>query len=119
MQCYLIKVLEQDMQLRMDTSSEKPYRTLFKDQAAGKKDTLSTWIQIYQDVRLPRAQKAQITSRQAGEVYEMQGEAFEGLTFDECLPIVAEKLKTRMRWVWGADIDAEYDTVVKSAGLRE
>jgi len=68
-------------------------------------------------VRLPRAQKAQITSRQAGEVYEMQGKLFEGLTYDECLPVVATKLKNRMKWVWGADIDAEYDAVVRSAGL--
>lgn len=97
----------------------KALQDFFKDQAAGKKDTLSTWTHVYQNVRLPRAQKAQITSRQAGEVYEMQGEAFKGLTFEECLPVVAEKMKTRMRWVWGADIDSEYDAVVKRAGLRE
>ncbi|KAH8812507.1 hypothetical protein F5884DRAFT_669119 [Xylogone sp. PMI_703] len=95
----------------------KALQDFFKDSEAGKTD-LSTWAHVYQNVRLPRAQKAQITSRQAGEVYEMQGELFKGLTFDECLPIVAEKLKTRMRWVWGADIDAEYDVVVKRAGLR-
>ncbi|RFU30258.1 hypothetical protein B7463_g6095, partial [Scytalidium lignicola] len=96
----------------------KALQDFFKDSEAGKTD-LTTWTHVYQNVRLPRAQKAQITSRQAGEVYEMQGEAFKGLTFDECLPIVAEKLKTRMNWVWGADIDAEYDAVVKGAGLRE
>jgi len=70
---------------------------------------LGTWTQLYEDVRLPRAHKAQITSRQAGDVYEMQESEFEGLSYDQCLPIVADKLKHRMRWVWGADIDKEYE----------
>ena len=74
---------------------------------------LAFWMQVYQNVRLPRAQKAQITSRQAGDVYEMQGKEFQGLSYDECLPIVADKLQHRMKWVWGGDIDAEYDTAVK------
>jgi salicylate hydroxylase len=39
----------------------------------------------------------------------MQGPEFEGLTYDDCLPIIAEKLKNRMRWVWGADIDEQYE----------
>jgi salicylate hydroxylase len=49
----------------------------------------------------------------------MQGECFQGLTYDECLPIVASKLKNRMKWVWGANIDAEYDAVVHRAGLAD
>lgn len=79
---------------------------------------LAVWTLVYQKVRLPRAQKAQITSRQAGDVYEMQGEAFKGLSYDECLPIVAEKLQHRMKWVWGGDIDAEYEKVVQGSNLR-
>jgi salicylate hydroxylase len=78
---------------------------------------LAVWTQVYQKVRLPRAQKAQITSREAGDLYEMQGKEFRGLSYDECLPIVAEKLKDRMKWVWGGDIDAEYDAVLKEARL--
>jgi salicylate hydroxylase len=74
--------------------------------------TLATWTQIYQDVRLPRAQKAQLTSRQAGELYELQGPLFENLTYDKSLPIIAEKITGRMKWVWGGDIDAEYNAVV-------
>ncbi len=77
------------------------------------------WTKVYQDVRLPRAQKAQITSRQAGDVYEMQGPDFAGLTYDQCLPIVKEKLQHRMRWVWGGDIDAEYEAVVLHSRLVE
>jgi salicylate hydroxylase len=69
-------------------------------------------------VRLPRAQKAQTTSRQAGDVYEMQGLDFEGLTFKECLPIVAEKLRDRMEWVWSGDIDWDYNIAKEKAGLN-
>jgi salicylate hydroxylase len=69
-------------------------------------------------VRLPRTQKAQATSRQAGEVYEMQGELFKGKTYEEGLPIVREKMQSRMKWVWGGDIDAEYEKAATAAGLR-
>ena len=78
---------------------------------------LAVWTQVYQNVRRPRAQKAQITSRQAGDVYEMQGEDFKGLSYNDCLPIVADKLKHRMKWVWGGNIDAEYDKIVQNAQL--
>lgn len=77
--------------------------------STSKSRSLSTWTQLYQDIRLPRAQKAQVTSRQAGEVYEMQGPDFKDLSYEECLPVIAQKLEGRMRWVWGADIDAQYD----------
>jgi salicylate hydroxylase len=64
-------------------------------------------------VRLPRAQKAQITSRQAGDVYEMQGPDFDGLSFEDSLRIVADKLRDRMAWVWNGDIDKDY-TIAKA-----
>jgi salicylate hydroxylase len=38
----------------------------------------------------------------------MQGPDFEGLSFEECLPIVADKLRDRMTWVWNGDIDKDY-----------
>ena len=79
---------------------------------------LSTWTNLYQMVRLPRTQRAQITSRQAGDVYEMQGELFRGLTYDEGVPIVREKLQNRMKWIWGEDINGQYEKAVKLAGLR-
>jgi salicylate hydroxylase len=78
---------------------------------------LSTWTGLYQKVRLPRTQRAQITSRQAGDVYELQGKEFEGLTYDQGLPIVKEKLQHRMKWVWGGDIDGEYEKAAREAGL--
>lgn len=43
----------------------------------------------------------------------MEGPDFKGLTYDECLPIVKQKLTGRMRWVWGGDIDADYDEQAK------
>ena len=79
---------------------------------------LSTYTSLYESIRLPRAQKAQITSRQAGDVYEMQGPDFEGLSFEECLPIVAEKLKDRMAWVWSGNLDSDYATAKARAGIE-
>lgn len=65
-------------------------------------------MQLYQDVRLPRAQKAQATARQAGEVYEMQTPEMKGKAYEECLPLVRDSLKDRMQWIWTGDIEAEY-----------
>jgi salicylate hydroxylase len=79
---------------------------------------LSSYTSLYQSVRLPRAQKAQITSRQAGDVYEMQGPDFEGLNYKECLPIVSEKLRDRMEWVWSGDVDWDYSIAKEKAGLN-
>jgi salicylate hydroxylase len=75
-------------------------------------------MDLYERVRLPRTQRAQITSRQAGDVYEMQGKLFEGLSYDEGVPVVREKLQSRMKWVWGANIDGDYDQAVIDAGLQ-
>ena len=79
---------------------------------------LSTWMQLYQAVRLPRAQRSQTASRRAGEALKMKGPDFEGLTYDECLPVLSEKLKGRMKWVWTGDINAEYNDAREKAGLR-
>lgn len=65
-------------------------------------------MQLYQDVRLPRAQKAQATARQAGEVYEMQTPEMKGKAYEDCLPLVRDSLKDRMQWIWAGDIEAEY-----------
>lgn len=65
-------------------------------------------MQLYQDVRLPRAQKAQATARQAGEVYEMQTAEMKGKNYEDCLPLVRDSLKDRMQWIWTGDIEAEY-----------
>ncbi|KAJ5606680.1 hypothetical protein N7510_009461 [Penicillium lagena] len=80
--------------------------------------SLSTYMALYQAVRLPRAQKAQITSRQAGDVYEFQGPDFKGLSFEECIPVAAEKLKDRMAWVWSGDLDKDYVAAKAKAGME-
>ena len=78
---------------------------------------LETYMALYQATRLPRAHKAQITSRQAGEVYEMQGPDFEGLTFEQGLQVIHDKFRDRMRWVWGHDLEADFNTVRDRLGL--
>jgi salicylate hydroxylase len=84
------------------------------NRAAG---TLKQWTQLYQDVRLPRAQKAQATARQAGTVYEMQTPEMEGKPYEDCLPLVRDSLKDRMNWVWHGDIDIEYEVKKEHIGL--
>lgn len=84
-----------------------------------KTSKLSTWAQLYQDVRLPRAQRSQKGSRAAGETLKMRGPDFEGLSYDECLPVLKSKLEGKMKWVWTADINAEYTEAAKAAGLIE
>lgn len=70
---------------------------------------MTEWLNLYQSVRLPRAQKAQATAREAGDVYEMQAEGMKGLTYDECQPLVAARLRDRMKWIWTEDIDDAYE----------
>lgn len=71
--------------------------------------TLGQWMELYQKVRLPRAQQVQQTSRDAGELYELQAPFLQDKTYDECLPILADKLQSRMKWVWFDNIDDAYD----------
>ncbi|KAI1841673.1 hypothetical protein JX266_012138 [Neoarthrinium moseri] len=71
--------------------------------------TLKSAMQFFQDLRLPRAQKVQANSRIAGNTYEMQTEEMAPLTYDECIPILAECTKERMKWVWNEDIDEAYE----------
>lgn len=73
-------------------------------------DILERWAHLYQAVRLPRAQKAQATARQAGQVYEMQTEEMMGKPYEQCLPFVRDSLKDRMRWVWTENIDEAYES---------
>ncbi|OBT70703.1 hypothetical protein VF21_10252 [Pseudogymnoascus sp. 05NY08] len=83
----------------------KALQDYLKSQSGG----LGRWMQAYQTLRLPRAQRAQQTSREAGKVYELQGEGLKGKTFDECMPELRNRLKDRMNWVWLEDIDVMYE----------
>lgn len=85
--------------------------------AGGRKQPLKEWTQLYQTIRLPRAQKVVTTSRQAGALYEFESPDLIDLPFDEAVPIVAERLQTRMNWIWTEDIDVIYDKARQDAGL--
>lgn len=71
--------------------------------------SLSSTAQLYQSVRLPRANKTQATSRAAGNTYEMQTEDMIDKSFEECIPMIAERTRERMKWVWEEDLDAAYE----------
>lgn len=83
----------------------------------GRKQPLKEWTQLYQTIRLPRAQKVVATSRQAGALYEFESPDLIDLPFDEAVPIVAERLQTRMNWIWKEDLDAIYEKARQDAGL--
>lgn len=85
--------------------------------AGGRQSPLKDWMELYQRIRLPRAQKVVATSRQAGDLYEFQSPDLVDLSFDEALPIVTEKLQDRMKWIWGEDLDTIYDKQRLEAGL--
>ncbi|GFP56397.1 hypothetical protein ACSS6W_006673 [Trichoderma asperelloides] len=78
---------------------------------------LETYMKLYQETRLPRAQRAQLTSRQAGDVYEMQGPEFAGLVFEQRLQVIHDKFKDRMTWVWGHDLEADFNATRTRLGL--
>ncbi|OCT49146.1 Salicylate hydroxylase [Cladophialophora carrionii] len=69
---------------------------------------LDKYMLKYQTARVHRAQKAQVTSRQAAAVYDMHGPDFEGKTFEECLPVVRDKVESRMAWLWKSDLEADW-----------
>jgi salicylate hydroxylase len=78
---------------------------------------LDSWMQLYQAVRLPRAQKVARTSKVAGETYEQTAEDLKELSYDEGLHIVRERVENRMRWVWNEDLDVAFDRIKQERGL--
>lgn len=71
--------------------------------------TLEKWMGLYQSVRLPRAQRVQETSREAGYLYQLQLPEMEGKSYDDCLPILVEGVKNRFKWIWTEDLDVAYE----------
>lgn len=72
--------------------------------------SLATTAELYQRVRLPRAQMVQAASRTAGKMYGLQTDQLRDLGFEECLPLLAEQTEKRMRTVWEEDLDTVYET---------
>lgn len=79
--------------------------------------TLETVASLYQAARLPRAQKAQSTSRVVGNTYDCQTEDLIDLTFEECCPILGERIASAMKWVWDEDLDICYENARKGTIL--
>jgi salicylate hydroxylase len=77
--------------------------------AVGEPPSLEECMLLYQRVRLPRAQMVQKTSREAGDLYQLQLPEFEGMSYDECVPLVVDKAKTRMKWIWGEDLGSAFE----------
>ncbi|KAK8133790.1 hypothetical protein PG984_005802 [Apiospora sp. TS-2023a] len=72
-------------------------------------ESLESTMQFYQDVRLPRAQKVQAGSRVGGNLYELQTEEMSKLSYEDALPVMAESLRERMKFVWSEDVDDSYN----------
>lgn len=84
----------------------------FRTSLSSTAHSLAHWATVYQDVRLPRAQRVQRTSRDAVELYQAQADIMKDLPFAQCVPEIHKRVVNRMKWVWTDDIDAEYDAVV-------
>ncbi|KAK4496463.1 hypothetical protein PRZ48_012443 [Zasmidium cellare] len=80
-------------------------------------EPLNTVSALYQFVRQPRAHKAQSGSRIVGNTYDCQTEDLIDLTFDECIPIVAERVGEFHKWTWDEDLDQCYENIRGKAGL--
>ena len=78
---------------------------------------LAAYTSLYEAARVPRAQKAQVTSRQAAAVYDMDGSDFDGKTFEQCLPVVRDKVKDRMAWVWKSNLEEDYAAVKETMAI--
>lgn len=76
------------------------------------------YLDLYQAIRLPRAERVQATSRQAGDLYEFKDADVRDLDFQAALPVVKDKIAGRMKWIWTDDIDAAYEAAkASSVGL--
>jgi salicylate hydroxylase len=70
---------------------------------------LEKWMNLYQTIRLPRSQRVQETSREAGLLFQLQVPEMQGKSYDESLPILVEGVNGRFKWIWSEDIDVAYD----------
>lgn len=70
---------------------------------------MSEALGLYHSIRYPRSEKVQMTSRQAGDLYEMKSPDVAGRSYEDSLPIVKTKLEDRMKWIWSEDMDEVYE----------
>jgi len=73
---------------------------------ATSKEDVERAFMAYDEVRRPRSQKNVVTSEEAGRLYEFELEG-------DDLQKIEEKFKTRMRWIWDIDLEAEVERAKK------
>lgn len=85
--------------------------------AGDRESSLQPWMQLYQDVRKPRAQQVQSTSRETGRMYRLDMAEFEAKPYQDCVPTLVDMLRNRFKWLWTEDIGAVYEKARTRAGL--
>jgi salicylate hydroxylase len=89
----------------------------FGSLGSSQKPSLQASMQLYQTVRYPRAEKVQVTSREAGDLYEMRVKEVAELNYDDGLLVAKSMLEHRMKWIWSDNIDQAYEEARASTGL--
>ena len=79
--------------------------------------TFENWADLYQATRLPRAQKVQTGSRESGDIYECQTPDLINKDYEDCIPLIREKLDGRMNHIWTEDVVDAYERAKTSSGL--
>lgn len=74
-------------------------------------EKLQKALELYQRYRHDRAAQVQITSAQAGLLYEGRGVGGEGQDFDK----VKANLDERMKWIWEYDVDGNVKRMLEEA----
>lgn len=74
-------------------------------------EKLQKALELYQKYRHERAARVQITSAQAGLLYEGRGVGGEGQDFDK----VKANLDQRMKWIWDYDIEGNVKNMLAEA----
>lgn len=84
---------------------------------ASSSSSLREWMELYQRIRLPRAQRIVVTSREMGELYELEKPEIVDLPYDEAVSRIADDLNARMKWIWKEDLAEIYEQARQEAGL--
>lgn len=69
-------------------------------------------FRVYDQVRRPRSQHLVATSREAGQLYDME------LTDDNDDESLREDLENRYKWIWEADQEEELTQAIKLLNLE-
>jgi hypothetical protein len=69
--------------------------------------SLESALRIYESIRLSRAAGNQASSRQAGYLYQHQGDMKDVPDEERRYEMMAEKVQTRMHWIHGYNVDDE------------